>query len=280
MAPAALDPRPTAWHPPTPEERPVAEKSPIRVEREDGGRIVILTVDRPEKRNALDKATVAEIRAALATLREDSSLRVLVITGTERSFVSGADIGEMRERRASDALLAINSTLMRDVEDFPRPVIAAINGFALGGGCELALACDVRIAARSAKLGQPEVALGIIPGAGGCYRLVRAVGVGRAKELIYTGRVLDAEEALAIGLVEEVVEDEKLRSRAFELARTIADQAPLAVRMAKSAMNAAIRGEPNEILLESTMQAVLFETEEKTRRMTEFLEKRTKGAKP
>jgi enoyl-CoA hydratase len=254
----------------------VADKSPIRIEREDDGRIAVLVVDRPEKRNALDKATVDAFRAALRELREDPALRAVVVTGVEKSFVAGADIAEMRERRAEDALRAINSTLFREVEDFPRPVVAAINGFALGGGCELALACDLRVAARSAKLGQPEVGLGILPGAGGCYRLMRLVGLGRAKELIYTGRVISADEAHAIGLVEEVVDDGKARERALELARSIAAQAPLAVRMAKAAMNAAARGEPGEVLLESTMQAVLFETDEKKRRMTEFLDKRGK----
>ena len=182
----------------------------------------------------------------------------------------------MRDRKAEDALRAINSTLFREVEEFPRPVIAAINGFALGGGCELALACDLRVAARSAKLGQPEVGLGILPGAGGCYRLMRLVGLGRAKELIFTGRVITADEAFAIGLVEEVVDDGKARDRALDLARSIASQAPLAVRFAKAAMNSAARGEPTEVLLESTMQAVLFESDEKRRRMTEFLEKKKK----
>jgi enoyl-CoA hydratase len=254
----------------------VPEKNPIRVEREENGRIAVLVVDRPEKRNALDKATVDAFRVALRELRDDAELRVVVVTGVEKSFVAGADIAEMRDRKAEDALRAINSTLFREVEEFPRPVIAAINGFALGGGCELALACDLRVAARSAKLGQPEVGLGILPGAGGCYRLMRLVGLGRAKELIFTGRVITADEAFAIGLVEEVVDDGKARDRALDLARSIAAQAPLAVRFAKAAMNSAARGEPTEVLLESTMQAVLFESEEKRRRMTEFLEKKKK----
>jgi enoyl-CoA hydratase len=253
----------------------MTEKSPIRVDREEGN-VAVLVVDRAEKRNALDRATVEAFRAALRELRDDPSLHALVVTGTEKSFVAGADIAEMRERRAEDAFRAINASLFREVEDFPRPVIAAINGFALGGGCELALACDVRIAVESAKLGQPEVGLGIIPAAGGCYRLARVVGLGRAKELIFTGRLIAAREALAIGLVEEVVPDGEARSRATALAREIAKQAPLAVRLAKSALNAFARGESPEVLLESSLQAVLYETEEKKRRMTEFLEKRSK----
>ncbi|HZV03100.1 MAG TPA: enoyl-CoA hydratase-related protein, partial [Planctomycetota bacterium] len=235
--------------------------SPVRIEREEGN-VALLVVDRPEKRNALDKATVEAFRSALRELKEDATVHALVVTGVEKSFVAGADIAEMRERRAEDALRAINASLFREVEDFPRPVIAAINGFALGGGCELALACDVRIAAKSAKLGQPEVGLGIIPAAGGCYRLARVVGLGRAKELIFTGRIITADEALAIGLVEEVVADGEAKTRALALAREIARQAPMAVRLAKSALNAFARGENPEVLLESTIQAVLYETEE------------------
>jgi enoyl-CoA hydratase len=248
---------------------------PVRVEREDGN-VAVLVIDRPEKRNALDKATVEAFRAALREIRDEPAIHALVVTGVEKSFVAGADIAEMRERRAEDALRAINASLFRELEDFPRPVIAAINGFALGGGCELALACDIRIAVKSAKLGQPEVGLGIIPAAGGCYRLARVVGLGRAKELIFTGRILTADEALAIGLVEEVVADGEARTRACALARDIAKQAPLAVRLAKSALNAFARGETNEVLLESSLQAILYETEDKRRRMTEFLEKRSK----
>jgi enoyl-CoA hydratase len=249
--------------------------SPVRIEREEGN-VALLVVDRPEKRNALDRATVEAFRAALRELKEDPTVHALVVTGVDKSFVAGADIAEMRERRAEDALRAINASLFREVEDFPRPVIAAINGFALGGGCELALACDVRIAAKSAKLGQPEVGLGIIPAAGGCYRLARVVGLGRAKELIFTGRVITADEALAIGLVEEVVADGEARTRALALARDMAKQAPMAVRLAKSALNAFARGESPEVLLESTIQAVLYETEDKKKRMTDFLEKRSK----
>jgi enoyl-CoA hydratase len=253
----------------------MAERSPVRIEREPG-EIAVLVVDRPEKRNALDRTTVEAFHAALREVEDDPSVRALVVTGVEKSFVAGADIGELRDRRGEDALRAINSSLFRAVEDFPRPVIAAINGFALGGGCELAIACDLRIAARSAKLGQPEVGLGIIPGAGGCYRLARLVGLGRAKELIFTGRVLSADEALALGLVEEVVPDGEARPRACAIAREIAKQAPLAVRFAKAALNAFARGETSEILLESSLQGILYETDEKRRRMTEFLEKRSK----
>lgn len=253
----------------------MSEKSPVRIEREDG-QVAVVVVDRPEKRNALDYATVAALRAALNELREDKGIHAVVLTGVDKSFVAGADIAEMRERRAEDALRAINSSLFREVEDFPRPVVAAINGFALGGGSELALACDIRIAAANAKLGQPEVGLGIIPAAGGCYRLARLVGLGRAKDLIFTGRVIGADEALAIGLVEEVVAEGQARARALAVAREIAKQAPLAVRVAKAAMNAFARGESAEVLLESSLQGILYETDEKRRRMTDFLEKRSK----
>lgn len=250
---------------------------PIRIEREPGN-VAVVVVDRPEKRNALDLATVNAFHAVLGELREDKEALAIVLTGTGPSFVAGADIAEMRDRRSEDALRAINSTLFRAVEDFPRPVVAAINGHALGGGCELALACDVRIAAKNAKLGQPEVGLGILPGGGACYRLARVVGLGRAKELIFTGRVITADEALAIGLVEEVVAEGQARTRAVALAQEMAKQAPLAVRLAKAALNAFARGGPNEVLLESTLQAVLFDTDEKRRRMDAFLEKRSKKA--
>ena len=253
----------------------MSEKSPVRIDREDG-QVAVIVIDRPEKRNALDLATIEALRAALHELRADPHVHAVVLTGVDKSFVAGADIAEMRERRAEDALRAINSSLFREVEDFPRPVIAAINGYALGGGCELALACDIRIAQTSAKLGQPEVGLGIIPAAGGCYRLARLVGLGRAKELIFSGRVISADEALAIGLVEEVVADGQARARAVTLAREIAKQAPLAVRVAKAALNAFARGSTPEVLLESSLQGILYETEDKQRRMTEFLEKRAK----
>jgi enoyl-CoA hydratase/carnithine racemase len=172
----------------------------IRVEMAES--IATLTIDRPEVKNALDLETVNEVRAALQSLAANGDVGVLIITGAgEAAFVSGADINDIRARGRDEGLAAINSSLFAEVERFPRPTIAAINGYALGGGCELALACDIRIASDTAKFGQPELGLGIIPGAGATQRLPRLIGMGRAKHLILTGDVIDAKEALEIGLV-------------------------------------------------------------------------------
>jgi enoyl-CoA hydratase/carnithine racemase len=249
----------------------------LRLEREDEG-IALLTIDRPETRNALSETMVNEIRAALDSLRGDADLRALILTGAGgKAFVSGADIGELRERKRDDAFRRINTDLFREVELFPAPTIAAVRGYALGGGCELAMSCDLRVAGEGARFGQPEVKLGIIPGAGGTYRLARLVGWGRARELVFTGRVFDAAQALRIGLVNEVAPDEEVLDRARALAREIAGNSALAVRLAKISL--AHAGEASTeagMALESTLQAVLFEDEEKRRRMTEFLERRKK----
>ncbi|MGH9329649.1 MAG: enoyl-CoA hydratase-related protein, partial [Vicinamibacterales bacterium] len=158
--------------------------------------IAVLTIDRPEVRNALNLETVNECHAALRDLAEQRDLGVLILTGAgDAAFVSGADINEMRQRTRDDGLAAINSSLFAAVERFPRPTIAAVNGYALGGGCELALACDIRVASETAKFGQPELGLGIIPGAGATQRLPRIVGLGWAKHLVLTGEIIDARQA-------------------------------------------------------------------------------------
>src|SRR5437868_12037660 len=164
-----------------------------------------LTIDRPEVKNALDLETVNEIRDALRQFESNESVGVVIFTGAgESAFVSGADINAIRARGRDEGLAAINSSLFSDIERFPRPTIAAINGYALGGGCEMALACDIRICADTAKFGQPELGLGIIPGAGATQRLPRVVGMGRAKQMILTGEIIDARQALEIGLVSAV----------------------------------------------------------------------------
>jgi enoyl-CoA hydratase len=252
----------------------------LRERREE---VEILTLHRPEKRNALDLELVEAIHEALADLETDPGVRAVVLTGAGDHFMAGADIAELRERRAPEALAAINSTLFRRVEELPVPVVAALRGYALGGGCELALAADLRVAGRSTRLGQPEVALGILPGAGATYRLPLLVGMGLAKELILTGRQVDAEEALRIGLVNRVVEDEEVIGEALALAGEIRNQGALAVRLAKRALNAQRHGLDGGQRLESLAQGVLFESEEKRRRMTAFLERRrdrASGAKP
>src|SRR5437762_2712240 len=189
----------------------------IRVEIAES--IATLTIDRLEVKNALDLRTVNELRAALEALAVNVDAGVLIITGAgEAAFVSGADINDIRARGRDEGLAAINSSLFADIERFPRPTIAAINGYALGGGCELALACDIRIASETARFGQPELGLGIIPGAGATQRLPRIIGMGRAKHLILTGEIIDAKQAPDIGLVTAVAPPRQLGLPARALA--------------------------------------------------------------
>jgi enoyl-CoA hydratase len=238
--------------------------------------IATLTIDRPEVRNALNRETVAEALHALDTLAAREEAGVLILTGAgESSFVSGSDIGDIRTRTRTEGLAAIASSLCTAVERFPRPTIAAINGYALGGGCELALACDIRIASESAKFGQPELALGIIPAAGGTQRLPRVVGLGWAKHLVLTGEIIDASQALAIGLVTIVTPPGQLHVRARELAKKILRQGPLAARLAKAALNASSRVDLDSgLLIETLAQAICYASEDKLEGTTAFLEKR------
>jgi enoyl-CoA hydratase len=239
-------------------------------------RVAVITLNAPERRNAIDHEMVRSLHANLDALQDDDQLVAVVLTGSgEKAFAAGADIAQLEQRTAKDALTAINSTLFKRIEDFPVPIIAAIRGWCLGGGCELAMACDLRVAGRSARLGQPEVSLGIIPAAGGTYRLPRLVGLGRARELIYTGRILDAEEAERIGLVNRVVADENVLDEALKLASEIAHNGPTAVRLAKTTMNALARAnESMAVAMESAAQAILFDSEDKRRRMRAFLERK------
>jgi enoyl-CoA hydratase len=221
---------------------------------------------------------VNELHDALDGLVADGATDACVFTGAGgEAFMGGADIAQLRERKAADALRAINATLFSKIEALPFPTVAAIRGWCLGGGCELAMCCDLRVAGEGAKLGQPEVALGIIPAAGGTQRLPRLVGLGRAKELILTGAVIDAREAHRIGLVNRVVPDDEVLDAARDLARKILGNGALAVRLAKLSLNNSARtGQDSGLLLEQIAQAVLFDSEEKHRRMTEFLERRRK----
>ncbi|HEY7057186.1 MAG TPA: enoyl-CoA hydratase-related protein [Vicinamibacterales bacterium] len=238
--------------------------------------IATLTIDRPSVKNALDAETVVECRQALRALAEDRDAGVLVITGAgESAFVSGADINDIRARGRDEGLAAINSTLFAEIERFPRPTIAAVNGYALGGGCELALACDIRIASETAKFGQPELGLGIIPGAGATQRLPRIVGLGWAKHLVLTGDVIDAKQALEIGLVTAVTPAGQLQIRARELARRVLRQGPLAARLAKLALNASSRVDLDSgLLIETLAQALCYSSDDKIEGTTAFLEKR------
>jgi enoyl-CoA hydratase len=246
----------------------------IRVAREEG--IGTLTIDRTAVRNALDLETVRECHRALDELASDAAVGALVITGAgETAFVSGADINDIRARTLGDGLAAINSSLFAAVERFPRPTIAAINGYALGGGCELALACDIRVAADTAKFGQPELGLGIIPGAGATQRLPRIVGLGWAKHLILTGEIIDAKQALEIGLVTAVMPAGQLQVRARELAKRILRQGPLAARLAKLSLNASARVDLDSgLLIETLAQAICYDSDDKQEGTAAFLEKR------
>ncbi len=241
------------------------------------GPVTVLTINRPEKKNALSLEVVRALAGALDRVGEDAAVRCVVLRGAGDCFVAGADIGQLRDRGAEESLLGINSSLFRQVEEFPWPVLAAVHGWALGGGMELAMACDVRIAAESARFGQPELNLGILPAAGGMHRLPALVGMGAAKDMVLTGRIVDAPEALRMGLVSRVVPDAALEDEAMKAARGIAGMAPLATRLAKSVMNALFRVRPDTAFaLETAAQAILFESDEKQRRMTEFLDKKAK----
>ncbi len=240
--------------------------------------VALLTINRPQVRNALNQTMVDEIGAALKSLEGRDDIRTLIFTGAgEKAFLGGADIAELKARDAAAARKRINTNLFAQIERFPMPTIAAVRGFALGGGCELALACDLRICGQGAKFGQPEVALGIIPGAGATYRLPRVVGHAKAKELILTGRIFAADEALAMGLVSKVVADDGVLESAYDLAAEINKNGALAVRMAKEALNASgLNSLEEDQLRESEMQAVLFEDEDKHQRMQAFLDRKKK----
>ncbi len=245
----------------------------LRLERD--GAVATLTVDRPEVRNALDSTTVAEFHAALDEVRSWRAT-VLIVTGAgDKAFVSGADIRAIRERRRDDALAGINSRLFAALEAHEAVTIAAVNGYALGGGCELALACDLRVASENAIFGQPEPAIGILPGAGATQRLPRIVGLGRAKELVLTGARWDARQALAYGLVSEVVPVGELMCAARRWAERVLGLGPLAVRLAKLALNASSQMPLGAgLLYESAVQAITFESQDKLEGTAAFLEKR------
>ena len=239
-------------------------------------RIATITIDRPDVRNAVDESTAVEIERALQEAEENRDVAVVVFTGGgEKVFVSGADLKDLHHRRARQVLEACLNRLFSRIDGFTKPTIAAMNGHALGGGMEMALACDFRIAVAGAKLGFPEVGLGILPGAGGTQRLPRLVGLGRAKELILTGDPVDAERALELGLVHRVVPREELARATQELAEKLASRAPVAMRLAKAALNLSARVPLDSgLAFEVLSQTVLFETKDKKEGVSAFLEKR------
>lgn len=239
--------------------------------------IAWITIDRPEARNALDLETVNELHACLLEVQQSENAGVAILTGAgEKVFVSGADIRSIRERNKLDALKGINTRLCKAVEDCEKPVIAAVNGFALGGGCELALSCDIRVCNDQAKFGFPETSLGIIPGAGGMYRMARIAGLGITKELVLTGEIIDAQRALQIGLVSKVVPQSELLKTAEQVALKILARGPLATRLAKRSLNLVTQlSTESAMALESFAQGILFESEDKLEGTSAFLEKRS-----
>jgi enoyl-CoA hydratase len=249
---------------------------PVSLSIQDG--IAMLTVDRPDALNALDLPTLTTLRDRLAELAADESVRVVVLTGSgERAFIAGADIKYMSGLDVSGATEwgELGHDCGQLLETMPKPTIAAINGFALGGGCELALACDLRYAARTAKLGQPEVTLAVIPGWGGTQRLARVCGLGVAKDLILTGRIVDADEALRIGLVGAVCEPGELMERVGEVALALAAKSPVALAAAKAATNQALQGDHVQNLVsEAERFGSLFASEDQKEGMAAFVEKR------
>ncbi len=241
------------------------------------GAVGVVTIDRPKALNALNSTVLDELCQAFEAI-DLETVRCVVITGSgEKSFVAGADIGEMSNltQGEAEAFGKKGNDLFRMIETFPVPVIAAVNGYALGGGCELALCCDIRICSDNAQFGQPEVGLGITPGFGGTQRLVRAVGPGRAKEMIYTARSIKADDALRVGLVNAVYPQAELMPAAMKLAGTIAKNAPIAVRACKKAINEGTQVDMDSaIVIEEKLFGSCFETEDQREGMQAFLEKR------
>ena len=245
------------------------------------GAVATVTIDRPKALNALHALTLDELLAAVEELAENARVRCCILTGAgEKAFVAGADIAEMAGLNAVEArsFSERGGALGNRLETSPQVWIAAVNGFALGGGCELALCCDFIYAAKHAKFGQPEVNLGVIPGFGGTQRLLRRVGIAKAKELIFTGDAISAEEALRIGLADVVVEPTELMERAQKTAKKIAAKGPLAIRAAKRAMHEGQSlGLREGLALESSAFGALFETADQKEGMKAFLEKRVAG---
>ncbi|MEE8487963.1 MAG: enoyl-CoA hydratase-related protein [Gemmatimonadota bacterium] len=248
----------------------------LLVEKLDG-HVALVTFNRPDKMNALNLEVRRALFAALAELREDDEVRVVVLTGAgEKAFIAGADIGEFEGMAPVAQYRAMQrGNIFSAMEEFPKPIIAMINGYCLGGGCELSMACDIRVASSRAKLGQPEINLGLIPGGGGTQRLPRLVGEGQAMRLIMTGELISAAEAERIGLVEKVFEPENLRDATLEMARTIASRSPIALQAAKESILAARRMPMDEGLkFERAWFGLLFSTEDMSEGVDAFLNKR------
>src|SRR5690242_15012660 len=248
----------------------------IKLEKKN--KIAYVTIDRPKVLNALNAATMGELQEVFTELAADANTRVVILTGAgEKSFVAGADINELAKNNPVEAKAYTHrgQAVLDLIENLGKPVIACINGFALGGGCEIAMACTMRLASESAKLGQPEVKLGIIPGYGGTQRLPRLVGTGLAMQILLTGEMISAQEAHRIGLVNEVVPSDRLVKRAEEIAQKIIGNAPLAIQYCMEAVNQGMNMTLQEGLFsEATLFSVCCATDDKNEGTRAFLEKR------
>lgn len=246
----------------------------IIVSKETESKIAVVQLNRPQVLNALNFELMDELLHALQTLERDEEILAIVLTGNEKAFAAGADIKEFAVRNSAQMLLENPLEKWQHIEKFPKPLIAAVSGYALGGGCELILMCDVVIASETAKLGLPEVNIGVMPGAGGTQRLTHLIGKFKAMELILTGRTIDAQEAFALGLVSKVVPAAEYLEEAKRVAREIASKSPIAVRAAKEAVLAALSGLEQGLAFERKSFYLLFDTEDKKEGMQAFLEKR------
>jgi len=241
--------------------------------------IATIVINRPEKRNALNKATRLELLEIMEEIRTDTNLRVAILTGAgDKAFISGSDINELKEMTPIDMYnftTTLAQQLYTDFGNIDIPVIAMINGLCIGGGCEIAMACDIRIAADTAKFAQPEVLIGIIPGSGATQRLPRLVGMGKAKELIYTGNMIDAKEAERIGLINRAVPPDRLKDEVWNLARNIAGKSPVIIRMAKKALNRSFESTLDMgLAYEAMAECLCFTTDDRKEGMSAFFEKR------
>ncbi|AFQ44911.1 short-chain-enoyl-CoA hydratase [Desulfosporosinus meridiei] len=245
---------------------------------EKNGAVAVLTINRPKALNALNSDTVTELSTALDELGRDSSVKAVILTGSgEKAFIAGADISQMKDFNCMQArrFAQLGHSVFRKIELMPQPVIAAINGFALGGGCELAMACDIRIAAENAKFGQPEVTLGLTAGFGGTQRLPRLVGAGLASELLFTGDIIDVNEAYRIGLVNKIYPLDTLMEEAMKLAKKISSRAPVAVQLTKSAIQRGVNMDIDSAqAYEAEIFGLTFSTQDQIEGCSAFLEKR------
>lgn len=238
--------------------------------------VLLIRINRPDKLNALSEATLREIAAALAEAKTDHDVRVVVLTGDQRAFAAGADVGEMQGKSGVEMHTSLRPSYWETIRAFPKPLIAAVSGWCLGGGNELAMCCDMIVASETAKFGQPEVNLAIMPGAGGTQRLTRAVGKAMTMEMALVGRLLTAREALAYGLVNQVVPPELYLEKALDLARIVASKAPLATRLTKESILKTFEMPLEQGLAwERRSYLLLFGSEDKEEGISAFLEKRT-----